>query len=365
MIARLGPIIDGRTARFASAPPHTWVLVLLCIGQTFLGCAKESTKADAWNWAPVPLTNDPARDWSPNWCPDGSQVAFLSERGGKTGIWVVPKSGGDASLVTDRVALNHALAWSSDGRRLAFTGSDSSGCYVGIIQFPEMQHTRLLEIQCIDTDLSWSPDGTRIAYTDRHGISLVGAETGDHSLIASLGDAHSEPRYAPDGEWLCVRAGAHWWVENLWIVSADGGQRRQLTAMEDGVKNPRWSPDGSEIACVGSEWDLWVVSTGTGGLVRLTNGEHWPGGPSWSPDGALIAYQSLNGIRIIRRSTGEQVAPLLVGGSPEWSPDGRSLVYTAAGESGKEDIYLVHWPEGGPESNDSPAGHLSSCPTRP
>lgn len=45
------------------------------------------------------LTNDPAPDGLPAVSPDGSQIAFISKRGGGWGLWVMPSTGGDATLI--------------------------------------------------------------------------------------------------------------------------------------------------------------------------------------------------------------------------------------------------------------------------
>ena len=46
------------------------------------------------------LTNDPAPDGLPAVSPDGQQFAFISKRGGGWGLWVMPATGGEATLIT-------------------------------------------------------------------------------------------------------------------------------------------------------------------------------------------------------------------------------------------------------------------------
>jgi Tol biopolymer transport system component len=61
----------------------------------------EIYRADATGQNVTRLTNDPASDGLPAVSPDGTQVAFISNRGGSWGMWVVPIAGGDASKIAD------------------------------------------------------------------------------------------------------------------------------------------------------------------------------------------------------------------------------------------------------------------------
>jgi dipeptidyl aminopeptidase/acylaminoacyl peptidase len=71
---------------------------------------------------PRRFTAGPRRDASPRWSPDGSRLAFISERepGKKGQLHVMPAAGGEAVCLTD---LRHGVSapeWSPDGTRLAF-----------------------------------------------------------------------------------------------------------------------------------------------------------------------------------------------------------------------------------------------------
>ena len=58
-------------------------------------------------------------DWAPSLSPDGSEVAFLSDRGGHPQIWIAPVSGGEARLVPLTEDPVTAVRWSADGAWLA------------------------------------------------------------------------------------------------------------------------------------------------------------------------------------------------------------------------------------------------------
>ena len=72
---------------------------------------------------PIQLTEDPwASDFRPAWSPDGTQIAFASDRDGDFEIYVMSADG------TNPIQLTHNLweidagpSWSPDGKKIAFS----------------------------------------------------------------------------------------------------------------------------------------------------------------------------------------------------------------------------------------------------
>jgi Tol biopolymer transport system component len=66
----------------------------------------------------INLSNSPlAQDGLPTVSPDGSWVAYVSDRDGRWGIWVTPRSGGEAIKVADLSSINSTLdPWGVDDR---------------------------------------------------------------------------------------------------------------------------------------------------------------------------------------------------------------------------------------------------------
>src|SRR6266536_5490843 len=60
-----------------------------------------------------------AFDERPAFSPDGSRVAFVSDRGGSRGIWIVASDGGAPALLAPAQVLD-ALTWSPDGKWIVF-----------------------------------------------------------------------------------------------------------------------------------------------------------------------------------------------------------------------------------------------------
>ena len=60
------------------------------------------------------LTNVPAGDGSASWSPDGTHIAFASDRGGNFRIYVMKSDGSDQTPLTDRSAADIYPVWSSE-----------------------------------------------------------------------------------------------------------------------------------------------------------------------------------------------------------------------------------------------------------
>ena len=103
------PSPDGKTVAYVHAPaddPNRWELRLLDLDS---GASRQ-------------LTGSPSqKDWSPRWSPDGSWIAFLSQRSGFNEAWLIGPDGSDLRQLIAPGLDMAGLAWSPDGRRIACT----------------------------------------------------------------------------------------------------------------------------------------------------------------------------------------------------------------------------------------------------
>jgi Tol biopolymer transport system component len=69
------------------------------------------------------LTTAPGADTEPAWSPDGSRIAFASQRDGNFEIYVMRSDGSNPARITNHVADDRSPAWSWDGTQIAFVST--------------------------------------------------------------------------------------------------------------------------------------------------------------------------------------------------------------------------------------------------
>jgi dipeptidyl aminopeptidase/acylaminoacyl peptidase len=88
-------------------------------------------------------------------------------------------SGSGAINITNNSAVDSDAAWSPDGTRIAFT-SNRDGPYELHLMAPDGSGQAEIPIGVYGEEPAWSPDGTRIAFTsypvDNYEVSIVGAD---------------------------------------------------------------------------------------------------------------------------------------------------------------------------------------------
>ena len=180
----------------------------------------------------INLTKHKWADVRASWSPDGSKIAFVSDRNNKA---------------------NHIYVMDSDGQNLIRLTNDA-----------------------VSRGPAWSPDGKKIVYVrGRGGIQLWVMDADDGVRIA----------------FASVLAG---WPE-IYVMDANGNNQERLTQHMAGTGHPSWSPDGQWITYESQDeanrFQIFVVrSDGRGLPKRLTHNPPSKWRPAWFPDGGTIAY---------------------------------------------------------------------------
>ena len=185
-------------------------------------------------------------------------------------------------------------------------------------------------------DLAWSRQGRALAFSghasDTVALNVYVPATGIQKTLVHVGGGTSvaSPTWAPDGEHLAYSKFEPPNRSMIWVRTLGTNQVRRLTLPAAGESDgdPAWSPDGRVICFTrsrrGSDPQLYLVGRDGRGLTRLAKGSE----PSWSPDGQRIAFVWGNGIYITdRQGRRTRFARIPDVQSPQWSPDERQILY--------------------------------------
>jgi Tol biopolymer transport system component len=215
------------------------------------------------------ITNDAARDRFPRWSPDGSRLAFQSDRGGTYEIWTLRPDGSGMDRATPPDGNPAYPVWSPDGRTLALTLINQGSALVDLSQ--PLTRRKLAAIPPAYGRLrfypsSWSPDGRWIAGgademdgRSAPGIFLYSPETQGYRTLT--GEANV-PRWMPDGRSLLAFGSER--RQRIVAVDARSGAVREVLSAR---------PNSSFIAhCVSPDGRTLFVSQGSdeGDIGMLT-----------------------------------------------------------------------------------------------
>ena len=236
----------------------------------------------------------------PRLSPDGATVAYVVDRVDgeaneyRSAVWMAAADGSRESRPFTAGARNDGdPRWSPDGSLLAFTSNrDGKVSQLYVMPVDGGEPRRLTGLKEDVTQPEWSPDGSTIVFVSRVRDAAYDEED----------DKKREPRrirrlhYKHDNVgWTFDRR------QHLFTVKADGSEPAvQLTSGDYEDTGPSWSPDGGTIAFISArhdDWDLLMVSdvyllgAAGGEPRRLTQGGGSVGGVAWAPDGAQLAVQ--------------------------------------------------------------------------
>lgn len=227
------------------------------------------------------LTDDVHRDRRPRFSPDGSRIAFYSNRGGNYEVWTVARDGSGLRQLTRDPQRRNARypLWSPDGSRLLYSHPGISGWIVAVDGPPGGAPLR--ELPPFPTrgksfvPLDWADDGHSIAGMlvspagERSGVAVYDLDRNGYATVLDFG---TWPEWLPDSRRLVFQGPAvrgrtgdrdYPRGEGLFVVDRLTHRFRELLAMpEVTLGTPALSPDGAWLIFVRTEAkaDIWMLT---------------------------------------------------------------------------------------------------------
>lgn len=314
---------------------------------------------DTADGQPRRFTTGPKRDTSPRWSPDGSRLAFVSERQPrkKAQLYVMPADGGEPRCLTDLKNGVSNPVWSPDGTRIAFLSR------TGGWQEPEdeAEKAKSKPARVIST-LKYKFNGEGFVYDRRPHLFVVSVDGGEPRQITDGDFADADPAWSPDGSLIAFTSARHDDRDydnavDVWVVSPDGGEPRRVTDTAGPVSSPAFSPDGRTIAYLGNRFlneagrNVRVFTIPTAGgvptcltekLDRTCERLVWAGDSDW----LLFATPDHGDVSVYRVKADGSTAPEPIVTGPRQileystSADGHSIAFTATDPVSPAEVFV-------------------------
>ncbi len=243
----------------------------------------------------VNLTRNRAEDDWPVWSPDGGRIAFVSNRAGDYGIYVMGSSGSAPARIGEATTKG-SLSWSPDGSALVFTDYADYGLKIIDVDTGEIEDRFFRVASAIEP--VWSPDGTQIAFVslrDRNAeVYVVDANGGEARNLSRNRGADDDPAWSPDGRWLAFQT-ERTGFQQIYLAEVSSGAVRGLTEDSGSDEGFAWSADGARVVVSRSARfagvnQLLVVDIATGEAEAVYTSRSRLRSPVWSADGRYIAF---------------------------------------------------------------------------
>ena len=252
------------------------------------------------------LTNNPDGDWDPSWSPDGKRIAFMSGRDGHVDghgapipeIYVMDANGDNQKNLTNNPSADRSPSWSPDGSRIAFMSDRDGGYDIYVMDADGSNQQNLSNHPFSDRNPSWSPDGAQIVFSARrdghveneaaitHEIYVMDADGENQRRLTDNRNNDWEPSWSPDGKRIAFMADRKGNIDkfDIYVMDADGGNQHNVTQHRAWDGSPSWSPGNERIVFHSKRdgnWEIYVMDADGGNLQNLTNNRHDDYGPAW------------------------------------------------------------------------------------
>ncbi|PYT02422.1 MAG: peptidase [Acidobacteria bacterium] len=242
------------TGWFDDKRSHIWVV------DVSEGYATQITFGEDWN------------DSDPQWAPDGSRIAFVSDRtrhafdeSRNTDVFVIDSTGGPTRKISDHDEEDSSPRWSPDGRQIAFTGRIHEGDHPKIFLAnasggsPSRNVSPALDL--IPSNLQWAEEGRALYFEtgvrgEQH-LFRVDAKDGRVMQVTRGARAVRSVDIAERGQRIVYAANDFKHLDDIYVARLDGGGERKLTSLNERLWSRLQLADVERMTYKGADgWDV-------------------------------------------------------------------------------------------------------------
>ncbi|MDE5413760.1 S9 family peptidase [Alkalihalobacterium chitinilyticum] len=271
----------------------------------------DETSSVQWTFGKV-------RDHSPCFSPDGKKLAFVSNRSGKSQIWVISTEGGEPQQVTQSKNGASNPVWAPCGTQLLFKTSLKLDQDESVFDQEEKKKEKKKSEPLVVNRLKYKSDGAGFHNETYQQLALINIETNEITELTSGRFSYEPSSWSPDGKSIALSANLtddadYQIVSDLYLLNVETKELTLLTDHNGVYTNPTWSPDGKTIACFGNEreylgatinqiytidihtkkkkciTETWDVHITDAAISDMRSGHPNPG-PIWSNDGKTLYF---------------------------------------------------------------------------
>ncbi len=242
----------------------------------------------------------------PQWSPDGTQIAFASNREddvGRSSIYVMDADGSNARRLTPVGAGDYFPQWSPDGTSIAFMSSRDGDAEIYVMHPDGSNLRQLTKNDAFDAVYAWSPDGRRLLFSsDRDDAGMmVYLMSADGTDVRSVGPGMGGGWMDDERQvwYMDYPASMAAGVPCYGVMDLEGNVMEQWCGAKpnQGLKHSQCdSPDGMAIAFLDlpdgdvsfpvadeelSRVELYVAGADGSNVRRLTFNDYYDGHCSW------------------------------------------------------------------------------------
>ena len=273
---------------------------------------------------PIKMTNGENGESSPRWSPNGSLIAFITERGetekgesddANNQIFIISNHGGEAEPLTEHETGVSNIQWSPDSKFIYFLANDAKSdeekerekVKDDVFAFDENYQQRHLWKISVDskessqitegdfsiTNYKLSRDGTKFAHhrgpnplygsAEHNEVWIMNEDGTDAIQITNNNVSEQGAQLSPDNTTILFTSFSNeefefYYNDNIFLAPAKGNRHKLLLKkMPHEVGSTTWSKDGNSIyftANTGVRTELFSVTVKGEKLAQLTKGDH-------------------------------------------------------------------------------------------